>query len=59
MDTQRIILFIVFSFSCFLLWGEWQKTHAPVQPAAQQAAPAAGQSAAPAKDLPAGSKGEL
>jgi|KBSMisStaDraftv2_1062788.scaffolds.fasta_scaffold108533_1 YidC/Oxa1 family membrane protein insertase len=53
MDTQRIILFIVFSFSCFLLWGEWQKAHAPVPPPTQQAAPAVGQSAAPAKDLPA------
>ena len=39
MDTQRIILFIVFSFSCFLLWGEWQKAHAPVPPPTQQAAP--------------------
>ncbi len=53
MDTQRIILFIVFSFSCFLLWGEWQKAHAPIPAPTQQATPAAGQGAAPAKDLPA------
>jgi YidC/Oxa1 family membrane protein insertase len=52
MDTQRIILFIVFSFSAFLLWGEWQKTHAPVAPPAQQAAPGANQAASTAKDLP-------
>jgi YidC/Oxa1 family membrane protein insertase len=52
MDTQRIILFIVFSFSSFLLWGEWQKAHAPLTPPAQQAAPGANQNAAPAKDLP-------
>jgi YidC/Oxa1 family membrane protein insertase len=55
MDTQRIILFIVFSFSCFLLWGEWQKSHAPVVPVAQQVAPGSGQTAAPPKDLPVAS----
>ena len=52
MDTQRIILFIVFSFSCFLLWGEWQKAHAPLAPPTTQVAPGSGQAAAPAKDLP-------
>jgi YidC/Oxa1 family membrane protein insertase len=53
MDTQRIILFIVFSFSSFLLWGEWQKAHTPVPPPTTQAAPGASQGAmAPAKDLP-------
>ena len=52
MDTQRIILFIVFSFSSFLLWGEWQKAHAPQTPPMQQAAPGANQNPAPAKDLP-------
>ena len=55
MDTQRIILFIVFSFSCFLLWGEWQKAHAPAVPVAQQGTPGSGQSIAPAKDLPVAS----
>jgi YidC/Oxa1 family membrane protein insertase len=57
MDTQRIILFIVFSFSAFLLYGEWQKTHAPVVPVAQQAA--AGQAASPPKDLPVPSSGAV
>jgi len=29
MDTQRLILFVVFSFSALLLWEAWQKQHAP------------------------------
>jgi len=53
MDTQRIILFVVFSFSILFLWEAWQREHAPPPPIAQQAAPAApGQAAPPAKDLP-------
>jgi len=52
MDTQRVILFIVFSFSAFLLWGEWQKAHTPpVVPVTQQAPQVSGQTGA-AKDLP-------
>ena len=36
MDTQRLILFFVFSFSLLLLWDAWQKEHRPpVQVAAQ------------------------
>jgi YidC/Oxa1 family membrane protein insertase len=31
MDTQRLIAFIVFSFSAFLLWDAWQKHINPVQ----------------------------
>jgi YidC/Oxa1 family membrane protein insertase len=42
MDTQRLILFFVFSFSLLLLWDAWQKEHrAPVQAIAQQGAPQA------------------
>ena len=52
MDTQRIILFIVFSFSTYLLWGEWQKANAPIVPPTQQVAPGANPSIAPPKDLP-------
>jgi YidC/Oxa1 family membrane protein insertase len=52
MDTQRIVLLIVFFFSAYLLWGEWQKVHAPVAPPTQQAAPGANQGAIPPKDLP-------
>src|SRR5512139_3225849 len=29
MDNQRLILFIVFSFSLLLLWEAWQDKHAP------------------------------
>jgi len=42
MDTQRLILFVVFSFSLLLLWEAWQKeTRPPVPPAstAQSAVP--------------------
>ncbi len=40
MDTQRLILFLVFSFSIFLLWGEWQKEKNP-PPVPAKTAPAA------------------
>ncbi len=30
MDVQRFLLFIVFSFSSFMLWQAWEKQHAPV-----------------------------
>jgi YidC/Oxa1 family membrane protein insertase len=29
MDTQRLIAFVVFSFSALLLWDAWQKHNAP------------------------------
>jgi YidC/Oxa1 family membrane protein insertase len=29
MDTQRLILFLIFSFSALFLWEAWQKEHAP------------------------------
>ena len=34
MDSQRLILFFVFSFSVFLLLDAWQREQAPAQPAA-------------------------
>ena len=34
MDTQRLILFFVFSFSLLLLWDAWQKEHRSAAPAA-------------------------
>jgi YidC/Oxa1 family membrane protein insertase len=34
MDTQRLILFFVFSFSLLLLWEAWQKESRPAQTAA-------------------------
>jgi len=43
MDTQRLILFIVFSFSLLLLWEAWQGQNAPVPVAPTTAsAPATG-----------------
>jgi len=51
MDNQRLILFLVFSFSLIMLWEAWQKHGVPVQagipPAATVAAPAAGTASAP------------
>ncbi len=38
MDTQRLILFVVFSFSLLLLWEAWQnKDRVPLAPAGQEA----------------------
>jgi YidC/Oxa1 family membrane protein insertase len=37
MDNQRLILFIVFLFSLFLLWEAWQDRHAPKPTAAPAA----------------------
>ncbi len=59
MDTQRLILFIVFSFSILMLWDAWQKEQhpAPIGQIAQQKAgvdqtpaPMARALEAPAKD---------
>jgi YidC/Oxa1 family membrane protein insertase len=36
MDTQRLILFFVFSFSLLLLWDAWQKEHRPPTPTIAQ-----------------------
>ena len=35
MDTKRLIIFIIFSFSVLMLWDSWQQQHAP-QPSAGQ-----------------------
>ena len=32
MDTQRLILFVIFSMSAFFLWEAWQREHAPPAP---------------------------
>jgi YidC/Oxa1 family membrane protein insertase len=34
MDTQRLILVLVFSFSLLMLWEAWQKENRPIQPPA-------------------------
>ncbi len=44
MDTRRLILFVVFSFSIMMLWDAWQKKDQPVQSTqqgTQQASPEA------------------
>jgi len=48
MDTQRLILFLVFSFSLLYLWEGWQKQHAPVPVPVQQVQ----QSAVPTPGVP-------
>lgn len=35
MDTRRLILFVIFSFSIMLLWDAWQQQHAPQVPSAE------------------------
>ncbi|HXC40546.1 MAG TPA: membrane protein insertase YidC [Burkholderiales bacterium] len=50
MDIQRLLLFVVFSFSLLMLWEAWQKEQhpVPVQTAAQNTAAKDGIPAAPA-----------
>jgi len=35
MDTKRLILFVIFSFSILMLWDAWQRQHVPLSPAAE------------------------
>jgi len=54
MDTQRLILFFVFSFSLLLLWDAWQKEHRPPVPtAASSAQKGAAQATVPSPSVPA------
>ncbi len=49
MDTRRLILFVIFSFSIMMLWDAWQQKDKPVlttQQEAQQASPEANNGAA-------------
>lgn len=57
MDSKRLILFVIFSFSILMLWESWQREHMPAQqPVAQQQASEteipqpARKAAAPAQD---------
>jgi YidC/Oxa1 family membrane protein insertase len=58
MDTKRLILFVIFSFSILMLWDAWQREHAPlVNPQAdtttqQQAANGAVPQAAKQAEMP-------
>lgn len=47
MDTQRLIAFIVFSFSILLLWDAWQKEHQPLPPQTAAVSPSGQQIPAP------------
>ncbi len=38
MDMRRLFLFLIFSFSLVVLWGEWTRQNQPVQPAATSSA---------------------
>jgi YidC/Oxa1 family membrane protein insertase len=54
MDIQRLIAFVVFSFSALLLWDAWQKHNAPHVPAQQAAVagkPAGGTAPTPSAAL--------
>src|SRR5687767_5282028 len=68
MDTQRLILLVIFSFSLLMLWEAWEKEKrpkpAPATPAVQQGVPAPAKApaaqapgAVPGADAPA--KGEI
>ncbi len=37
MDTRRLILFVIFSFSIMMLWDSWQKKNPPIVDVKQQA----------------------
>ena len=73
MDTQRLILFVIFSFSALFLWERWQAEHRPPLPsptttaakpssdtpsAVPGAVPAAGVPIAPGASTPAPAAGE-
>jgi len=49
MDTQRLILFFIFSFSLLLLWDAWEKENRPKPPPAPPAAQGQAGIPAPAK----------
>jgi YidC/Oxa1 family membrane protein insertase len=55
MDTQRLILWLIFSFSGLLLWQAWERDHTPLPRPAVSAPAAPGESAsrAPAAGVPA------
>ncbi len=46
MDTKRLILFVIFSFSILMLWEAWQRDHAPQSVSSQPGVPASAVTAA-------------
>ena len=55
MDTQRLILFVIFSFSALFLWERWQAEHRPPPAPAQSAKPS--DTPSPSTAAPAASPG--
>jgi YidC/Oxa1 family membrane protein insertase len=56
MDTQRLVLFVIFAMSGVMLWDAWQKHNAPPKPAnAAISTPAQPSGVSPPKDVPAAS----
>ncbi|MFN4148748.1 MAG: membrane protein insertase YidC [Rhodocyclaceae bacterium] len=55
MDTQRLILLLVFLFSCMMLWDAWQRKDAPPPATATQQASAIPSAGGAPGALPAGS----
>ena len=54
MDTQRLFLFFVFSFSLLLLWDAWQKEHRPpAQTSTQSGQQSPAQATVPSPSVPA------
>ena len=41
MDTRRLVLFVIFSFSIMMLWDAWQQKNRPVATSIQQTSPQA------------------
>jgi YidC/Oxa1 family membrane protein insertase len=52
MDTQRLIAFVVFSFSALLLWDAWQKHNAPKVPVTPAAITSVPSASAPVSSTP-------
>ncbi len=48
MDMRRLFLFLIFSFSLIVLWGEWTRQNQPPVPITSLAAPSTNPSAPPA-----------
>jgi YidC/Oxa1 family membrane protein insertase len=57
MDTQRLIAFVVFSFSALMLWDAWQKHNAPKVPAPVSASASAHGVPKPSTPLAPGTPG--
>ena len=55
MDTRRLVLFVIFSFSIMMLWDAWQQKNRPVLPVQQSSAQQQGEQGVPTADTAAGS----